>query len=81
MVKLYIIVKQKSSFLNSRAAYKRASGKCECTMMICSRHTGLCSVMLRGVREVHQLTAGVPYSLSNVVAVYQTFHRNDPGYE
>ena len=60
--------------------YARAGGKCECTMKICSHHTGRCNAMLRGDWEVHRITAGGPYTFSNVFAMCQTCHRNTPSY-
>ena len=62
--------------------YKRAGGKCECTMSICSHHSGRCSAMLRlnSGWELHRITAGGPYTLSNVKAICQACHRNTPSY-
>lgn len=60
--------------------YERSGGKCECTMKTCSHHTGRCNAMLRGEWEVHRINAGGPYTLSNVVAMCQTCHRNTPSY-
>jgi hypothetical protein len=60
--------------------YKRAGGKCECTMKSCSHHTGRCNAQLRGEREVHRVTAGGPYTLSNVIAMCQTCHRKTPSF-
>lgn len=64
-------------------AYKRAGGQCECTMTsACSHHSGgrRCTHMLRGEWELHRITAGGPYALSNVIAMCQTCHRNTPSY-
>lgn len=61
------------------AAYRRAGGKCECTMVRCG-HGGRCNAMLRGAWELHRITAGGSYALSNVVAMCQTCHRNTPSY-
>lgn len=60
--------------------YKRAGGKCECTMKACAHHTGRCNADLRGEWEIHRLTAGGEYNPSNVVAMCQTCHRNTPTY-
>jgi len=60
--------------------YNRAGGKCECTMKTCTHHSGRCNAMLRGEWEIHRLTAGGPYTLSNVVAMCQICHRNTPSY-
>jgi len=59
--------------------YARARGRCECTMKTCD-HAGRCSAMLRGEWEMHRITAGGPYTLSNVVGMCQTCHRNTPTY-
>lgn len=58
---------------------QRAGGRCECTMTSCG-HTGRCNAMLRGEWEVHRITAGGPYTLSNVKGLCQTCHRNTPSY-
>jgi len=60
--------------------YRRAGGRCECTMVTCSHHSGRCNVVLRGEWEVHHVTAGGPDTLSNVKAMCQTCHRNTPSY-
>ena len=60
--------------------YKRAGGKCECTMSKCSHHTGRCNAMLRGAWEAHRVTAGGAYTLSNLIAMCQICHRNTPSY-
>lgn len=61
-------------------AYRRAGGKCECIMKTCAHHTGRCYAELRGAWEIHRIVAGGPYTLSNVVAMCQTCHRNTPTY-
>ena len=60
--------------------YARAGGRCECTMKVCPRHIGRCTARLRGPWEMHRRTAGGSYTLSNVVAMCQTCHRNTPSY-
>ena len=60
--------------------FKRAGGKCECTMKTCGHHIGRCSAVLRGEWEVHRIAAGGSYTLSNVIATCQTCHRNTPSY-
>ena len=52
--------------------HKRARGKCECTMKGCNHHTGRCSAKLRGAWEMHRITVGGPYTLSNMKAICQT---------
>lgn len=60
--------------------FARANGQCECTMQ-CSHHAGKrCPHQLRGEWEVHRLTAGGAYTLSNVKGLCQTCHRNTPSY-
>ena len=59
--------------------YDRAGGKCECTMSTCG-HTARCNAMLRGSWEVHRMSAGGSYTLSNVKGLCQTCHRNTPSY-
>lgn len=63
-----------------RKLYKRAKGKCECTMKGCYQHTGRCNAMLRGRWHAHRITAGGSYILSNIKAMCQTCHRNTPSY-
>ena len=58
---------------------ERSKGQCECTMSSCG-HSGRCPAMLRGEWEVHRLTAGGPYVLSNVIGMCQMCHRNTPTY-
>jgi hypothetical protein len=58
---------------------KRSGGRCECTMKSCG-HNGRCTAMLRGEWEIHRITAGGDYILSNVIAMCQTCHRNTPSY-
>jgi hypothetical protein len=60
--------------------YRRARGRCECMMETCSQHTGRCSAALRGEWHVDRITAGEPYTLSNVLGMCQTCHRNTPSY-
>ena len=59
--------------------FARAGGRCECTMKNCG-HTGRCSAMLRGEWEIHRINAGGAYTLSNVIGMCQTCHRNTPSY-
>lgn len=59
--------------------YSRAGGQCECTVTSCG-HSGRCPAMLRGEWEVHRITAGGPYTMSNVKGMCQTCHHNTPSY-
>ena len=62
--------------------YKRAEHKCECTMKTCKHHKSKkrCLRMLRGEWQVHRITAGGPYTLSNVIAMCKPCHHNTPSY-
>jgi hypothetical protein len=64
------------------AAFKRAGGQCQCAMKTCSHHTNgrRCPANLRGEWELHRIDAGGSYTLSNVLAMCQTCHRNTPTY-
>ena len=59
---------------------QRAGGQCECTMTTCSHHTRRCNAVLRGPWEVHRRAAGGEFSLSNVIGMCQTCHRNTRTY-
>jgi hypothetical protein len=58
----------------------RAHGMCECTMAVCKHDTGRCRALLRGAWEVHPTHAGGAYTLSDVVGMCETCHRNTPDY-
>lgn len=60
--------------------FARAKGRCECKMISCTHHVGRCTAVLRGEWEIHRITAGGPYILSNVLGMCQTCHRNTPSY-
>lgn len=60
--------------------YKRAGGKCECRMKTCDQHTGRCNAMLRGEWQIHRITAGGAYILSNVIAMCERCHRRTPSF-
>lgn len=60
--------------------FKRANGKCECTMKTCKQHTGRCNADLRGDWAVHHVTAGGPDTLSNALGMCQICHRNTQTY-
>lgn len=59
--------------------FKRAGGRCECTMKVCG-HEGRCPAVLRGEWEVHRRIAGGDYTLSQVLGMCQLCHRNTPSY-
>jgi HNH endonuclease len=65
------------------AAYRRAGGRCECTMRTCSHHTGRCNATLRGGWHAHHKTsvaAGGDDDLGNCLAMCVTCHRNTATY-
>ena len=64
-------------------AYERAGGKCECTMVVCTHHTGRCNAMLRGAWHAHHRTSvasGGDDGLGNCLAMCVTCHRNTGTY-
>jgi hypothetical protein len=66
-----------------KALYKRAGGRCECTMRVCSHHPPgqMCPRKLAdGYWEAHRRTAGGPYTLSNLIAMCATCHKNTRTY-
>lgn len=62
------------------AVYRRAGGRCECTMLICEHHSGQCPEALSGEWELHRLTAAGGNVLENVIGLCQRCHRNTPSY-
>ena len=65
------------------AAYRRAGGRCECTMMVCAHHTGRCNAALQVGWHAHRRTTGLAEdgdTLRNCVAMCATCHRNAPSY-
>ncbi len=63
------------------ALYQRAGGRCECTMSVCSNHRAgqRCSRGLY-ILEAHHRTAGGPDTLSNLIAMCATCHKNTRTY-
>ena len=62
--------------------FKRAGGKCECTMNICG-HIGRCNKDLGSTWEAHHKTsvnAGGSDSLSNLIAMCNSCHKNTRSY-
>lgn len=58
------------------ALYKRAGGRCECTMQ-CSHHKGTrCPYKLNPGWEAHRRVAGGDYTLGNLIAMCVTCHKN-----
>lgn len=64
------------------AAYRRAGGKCECTMKICSHHTGRCNRQLNRWHAHHMtsVAAGGSDALSNCLAMCVECHQNTRTY-
>lgn len=63
--------------------YRRAGGRCECTMNVCSHHSGRCSHQLSPGWEAHHRTsisAGGHDGLSNLTAMCVTCHKNTYSY-
>ncbi len=63
--------------------YRRANGQCECTMSVCSHHRvgQRCPHKLIAESwEAHHKTSGGPDTLSNLIAMCATCHKNTPTY-
>ncbi len=63
--------------------YRRAGGRCECTMRICSHHRAgsRCPHSLTpGYWDAHRKNANGPYVLSNLIAMCATCHKNTRTY-
>ena len=66
-----------------RALYRRAGGRCECVMSVCSHHgTGQrCKHGLHGgAWEAHHRSRGGGDGLSNLIAMCATCHKNTRTY-
>ncbi len=66
-----------------RELYRRADGRCECTMRICSHHRSgqRCNHgLVAGYWEAHHRTAGGGDTLSNLTAMCATCHKNTRTY-
>jgi hypothetical protein len=63
-----------------KALYKRANGRCECQMNICSHHTGRCPHALTAGWEAHHKTASGPDNLGNLIAMCVPCHKNTRTY-
>ena len=59
--------------------YTRAGGQCECTMEVCTHHYGKCQNRLVNW-EAHHRVAGGEDTLSNLIAMCQTCHKNTRTY-
>jgi len=66
-----------------QALYQRAGGRCECSMSLCKHHRAgdRCPHYLSlGIWEAHHRTAGGPDTLSNLIALCATCHKNTRTY-
>ena len=64
-----------------RKLYKRAGGRCECEMKVCTHHAGRCTYGLWGSDwHAHHRTAGGPDTLGNLTAMCKTCHKNTRTY-
>jgi hypothetical protein len=64
-------------------AYRRAGGKCECTMSVCKTHSGRCNKALGSnwhAHHIHSQAADGPDTLSNCLAMCIACHENTPTY-
>lgn len=63
-----------------RELYARASGRCECEMLVCD-HTGRCKRGLSsGYWDAHHRNANGPDTPSNLIAMCATCHKNTRTY-
>ena len=63
-----------------RELYRRAGARCECTMKVCG-HRGRCTRGLSaGYWDAHHRTAGGPDTLSHLIAMCATCHKNTRTY-
>lgn len=62
--------------------FDRARGQCECRMSVCSHHRAgaRCPHRLGEGWEAHRKTAGGGYTLSNLIAMCKTCHKNTRTY-
>lgn len=66
-----------------KALYSRAQGQCECTMAVCNHHRPgqRCTrSLVAGYWDAHHKTSGGPDTLSNLIAMCATCHKNTPSY-
>jgi len=64
-----------------KALFQRAGGRCECTMQVCDHSGRRCGRGLSaGYWEAHHRTAGGPDTLSNLIAMCATCHKNTRSY-
>jgi len=63
--------------------FKRAGGRCECRMRVCKHHAlgARCTRnLVPGYWDAHHKTAGGPDTLSNLIAMCATCHKNTRTY-
>lgn len=64
-----------------RKLRERAGGRCECTMSVCTHHTGRCPHGLHGSSwEAHHRSRGGGDHLGNLIAMCATCHKNTRTY-
>lgn len=60
--------------------YTRAGGRCECTMQVCTHHTGRCPHKLNPGWEAHHRSRDGGDNLGNLIAMCVTCHKNTRTY-
>ncbi len=64
-----------------RKLYQRAGGRCECTMAVCTHHTGRCPHGLYGSDwHAHHRARGGGDDRGNLIAMCKTCHKNTRTY-
>jgi len=64
-----------------KALYKRAGGRCECTMSICDHSGRRCTrSLVPGFWDAHHKNANGPSTLGNLIAMCATCHKNTHTY-
>jgi len=66
-----------------KSLYRRAVGRCECTMRVCSHHRAGSRCprsLVSGYWDAHRRNANGPYTLGNLIAMCATCHKNTRTY-
>jgi len=66
-----------------KALYKRAGGRCECTMRVCDHHRASSRCprsLVSGYWDAHHRSANGPDTLGNLIAMCATCHKNTSTY-
>lgn len=67
--------------IDREALYKRAGGRCECEMRVCSHHTGRCFKPLVGSKwDAHHKVKGGSDDPGNLTAMCEACHKNTRTY-